>query len=660
MKIIIAALPLVLCLCIPAIADSPDEHRSLTEQLSATEKVTLSLQNADIKHLVEWASEYISKTIIVHPSVQGSITVIAGEPIPANQVGQVFQSILQVHGFVAIESDTSIKILPETLSAASESNIIYKQPDGIREHIVTTIIPVEHISAEELSNKLKPFLTKAAQVAVFRDSNLLLISDRSSTITKVMNVIKQIDKPNGFEVHVRQMINSSAVDVVARLKEILPSQQGGTSSSGPLFTADKRSNSIIYAGTPTQTETMLRLIGRLDLASNYNDSTQVIFLDYAKASTLTDVLSGMAEGIRSRNQALGNPNSDITIDVSEEQNALVITADSSVIQEMRAIIAQLDRRRLQVLVEALIVEVNEDDAKDIGVEWRALIGDNGAYAGNSALTKNLPVPELPGIGPGLTLGFLNLDETSFIIRALETSGAGNILSKPTIVAMDNEEATILVGENVPFITGSSTGSASSTGNPFQTITRQDIGITLAVKPQINRNRSITLEIEQKVEGLNQAITNTADVVTNKREIKTTVLIEHDQILVLGGLIRDELQDNTQKVPLLGDIPLLGRFFRGTSTSVVKRNLMVFIHPRIIDSAADWVQITNRQYEQISNDQENINNKVDRFLIQSSPPNIRNNQFWALPEGDDPTVEATTEAVGKDVSNDDSNPSEDEE
>lgn len=591
------------------------------------ERVTLSLEQADIKHLVQWASTYIDKTIVVHPGVQANITVIAGEPFPVSKVKDIFQTILQVYGFIAVESDDSIKVLPETVTDTGGSSGTTQYFD---EEIVTKLIPLQLDDADLIASKLKPFLTPAAKHAVFPDSNLLLIADRASSIARLGEILQRIDQPQVLEINVLQLQHSNANSILKIVNEMLPDIQQNR-RRGVKFTADDRSNSILFRGEPSKTAGIVSLIQRLDRRHTINENTQVIRLNFSRAETLAPILSGVANSIEARIASDGGKPATTYIEVSEKQNALIITAQKKVMGELKQIIADLDRQRLQVMVEALIVEVNEEEAKDIGVEWRALIGNEGGYAGNAALTRNLPSPELPGLGPGLTLGFLRLDETSLLIRALEVSSAANILSKPTIVALDNEEAQILVGENVPFITGSSTSSASSTENPFQTISRQDIGITLKIRPQINNSGSITLDISQKVESLSESITSTADVVTNKREIQTHVLIEHDQVLVLGGLIRDELQESTRKVPILGDIPLLGRLFRGNSTQVLKRNLMVFIHPRILRASADGVAVTNQHYQQIGRHQEYINNKIDRFFISQPPPHIRNEEFWQLPD-----------------------------
>jgi general secretion pathway protein D len=274
-----------------------------------------------------------------------------------------------------------------------------------------------------------------------------------------------------------------------------------------------------------------------------------------------------------------------------------------------------------VLVESVVVEVNDELAKDLGIEWKTNLSPSGTFVGGSTNSANLTTPTPPGIGPGLTLGFYSNDELRGFIRALETAAGTNILSRPTVVTLDNEEAEILIGENVPFITGSSTGSASPTDNPFTTIQRQDIGITLKVKPRINNENSVTLDITQTVEAIASSAVATADIVTSKRSIQTKVLIENDEVLVLGGLIRDELVEKKNKIPLLGDIPWLGRLFRSTSNQSIKKNLMVFIHPVVIRDSDIGREISRNRYDDFWQRQTKFNNKLDSYFAPKDRPQL---------------------------------------
>ena len=367
------------------------------------------------------------------------------------------------------------------------------------------------------------------------------------------------------------------------------------------------------------------LIANMDKPVLGTGNTSVIKLQYAEAVQVVPILETVSGSLKQREKDQRIANVDVKISAHEPLNALVITAPPSVMETMRAVIAELDARRSQVLVEAIIVEVSEDLSRDLGVDWQTnLETDDAVYASGSLLPSILSdgIDVSNGVasaGSGLALGYFRNGSLRAVIRALEGNAKANILSTPSIVALDNEQASILVGSNVPFVTGSLQRAGDE--NPFQTIQRQDIGITLEIKPRINNKNSLTLEIAQKVESLGQTDARTADIITNKRELSTRVLIENGDVLVLGGLIRDEVKETETKVPLLGDIPLLGRLFRGSSSSLVKSNLMVFIHPIILPDRQSGLDISRKNYNRIREQQVNFKNKVDRFILPSSLPEL---------------------------------------
>jgi len=317
----------------------------------------------------------------------------------------------------------------------------------------------------------------------------------------------------------------------------------------------------------------------------------------------------------------GSADSQVSIQANESLNALVITAPPSVLKTIKAVIAKLDKRRAQVLVEALIVEVNEDLGNNFGIEWRTNNGDGG-FAGFRSFQDLAPLSSGTdggiNLGSGLSLGYFKTGNLRAIINALATQSNANVLSTPTIMALDNEEASILVGENVPFITGS---EARDNDDPFQTIERKDVGISLKIKPRVNNDNSVTLDIEQSVESISKSDAVASDIITNKREIKTRVLIENNEILVLGGLIRDELQETESKVPLLGDLPGIGRLFKSTSTTTVKRNLMVFIHPTILRDSQSGSAASRDRYDNIQGMQDSFSENVERYFVPRSMPRL---------------------------------------
>lgn len=589
--------------------------------LSFAEQVTLALENADIQDLIRWASDYVDKTIIVHPNVKGKVSVLAGDPIEKEEAYHVFLSVLQVHGYAVLESEDAIKIIPDAL--AKQANVPYLMKDtDTPEKIVVRIIKIKNVAAPQLVALLRPLVPQVGHLAAYPQTNALIIADRAGNIDEIEKIVRDIDQVGTIDIEVISLQFANARDVVSVITKLVPKVAGmpGADSKALTFAADERSNSILMTGDPVTRQQLRNLISRLDQPLSGEGNTQVIYVHYANASDLVPILQGVSGSIQKADKDQPFDSDEISIQVSEENNALIITAPPALLNTMRGVIAKLDIRRQQVLVEAVIVEVNDDVMDDLGIEWTSTVpNEEGVFGGFTAIPNALPAPEIPTLGSGVTLGYFKNASLRALIRALESDSAANILSTPTIVTLDNEDAEILVGSNVPFITGAQTSSASPTDNPFQTIERQDIGVTLKVKPRINQNRSITLDIEQTVESITTAAVATADIVTNKRNIKTRVLLDDDQVLVLGGLIRDEFTQNESRVPLLGNIPGLGRLFRSTSTQAVKNNLMVFIHPVILSDQAGGDAVTKSRYNEMRARQQKYNEQADWIFLPKEAP-----------------------------------------
>lgn len=585
------------------------------------EQVTLALENADIQDLIRWASDHIDRAIIVHPNVKGKVSVVAGDPIEREEAYQVFLSVLQVHGFSVIESKDAIKIIPDAL--AKQSNVPYVRKSGkTPEDMVVRIIKIKNVAAPQLVALLRPLVPQVGHMAAYPQTNVLIIADRAGNIDEIEKIVRDIDQVGTIDIEVISLRYANARDIVGVITKLVPraANPQGADGKNLTFAADERSNSILMTGDPITRQQMRTLIGRLDQPLSGEGNTQVIYVHYANAADLVPILQGVSGSIQKADKDQPFDADEISIQVSEENNALVITAPPALLNTMRGVIEKLDIRRQQVLVEAVIVEVNEDVMDDLGIQWTSTVpGDEGVFGGFDAIPGDLTTPTIPTLGSGMTLGYFRNDSLRALIRALEADSDANILSTPTIVTLDNEDAEILVGSNVPFITGSQTSSASSTDNPFQTIERQDIGVTLKVKPRINQNQSITLDIEQTVESISTAAVSTADIVTNKRNIKTRVLLDNDQVLVLGGLIRDEFNQNESRIPLLGSIPGVGRLFRSTSTQAVKNNLMVFIHPVILSDQAGGDEVTASRYNDMRARQQKYNDQADWIFLPKQPP-----------------------------------------
>lgn len=588
------------------------------------EKITLALENADIKELIRWAAEHINKNIILHPDVKGQVTVISGAPLTREEAYAVFLSTLRVYGYAVINNNNVLQVVPAEVANQNGAPLINGETNrvGSGEDVVVQIVKVKNISAAQLATLLKPMLPNSALLTPYPDSNMLLISARAQQIEKLRPIIARLDQGGGTDIEMLTLEFARAKDVVQIVNTLLNKSSGqAAATTNFTLTVDERSNSVLMSGDPIVRQQVRSLIERLDKPKSGQGNTQVVFVRFAAAETLAPILQGVSSSFLKSDKDQASANVDLKIEVSKENNALIITAPPALQEVIKGVIRELDVRRPQVIVEAVIVEVNDDILNNLGVQWNTgAPSDNGVFAGS----KTMPDGTISGLdgtslGAGLTLGFYHAGDLRGLIRALKSNTAANLLSTPTIVALDNELAQILVGSNVPFITGQSTSAASSTTTPFQTIERKDIGITLKVKPRINDDSSITMDVDQTVESIAPSNAKAADLVTNKRNITTRVLIENDQVLVLGGLIQNDVTDAQAKVPVLGDMPVVGRLFRSTNTEVKKSNLMIFIHPRILANAADARSLSSERYEGMRSKQQKINQDIDRIFIPQSMP-----------------------------------------
>ncbi len=587
---------------------------------------TLNLKNADIHSLIQTVSRQSGRNFVVDPRVKARVTVISSTPLNADELYETFLSVLQVHGYAAVPSGDLTKIVPD-VNAKQGPVPAYTDETSASDQLVTKVIKVANVPAAQLVPILRPLVPQQGHLAAYASTNTLIVTDRASNIERLTTIINGIDRPDNDEVEIVRLSHASASEII-RIMQSLQSRGGqidGTPGS-VRFAADERTNSILLSGDPTVRARTRGIIMNLDTPVESGGNTRVVYLRYANAPDLLAILTGVSAGqakigtssdstdgtaavastngtpatgtqpaavptaslIRRATQETDRPNVDIQAD--EDTNALIITAPPDEMRSILAVVEQLDIRRAQVLVEAIIAELSTNNSSQLGVNF-AVDGTNdnrpAAYTNLGGATQSLVGTVASGgaaltQGLSLALGRFGSDGIDFgvLLSAIASDTDNNILSTPTLVTMDNQEAEIVVGQNVPFVTG--TQLSSSNDNPFQTIERQDIGISLKVKPQINEGDNIKMEIEQEVSDVsNTAISGATDITTNKRSIKTTVLVEDRQTLVLGGLIDDQINDTREKVPFLGDIPLLGSLFRYRTTSKSKRNLMVFLHPTIL-------------------------------------------------------------------------------
>ena len=600
---------------------------------------TLNLKNADIHSLIQTVSRQTGRNFVVDPRVKARVTVISSAPLSSDELYETFLSVLQVHGYAAVPAGSDlIKIVPD-VNAKQGPVRAYDQTLAGSDELVTQVIRVENVPAAQLVPILRPLVPQQGHLAAYAATNTLIVTDRASNIARLIDIIDGIDRPDNDEVEVVRLSYASASEIIRILQSL--QQRGAQQLGGPgevRFAADDRTNAILLSGDPAARTRMRGIITNLDTPVESGGNTRVVYLDYANAIDLLAILTGVSAGqaligvaeddepgidgnqdfgasgvgaagvdanglplvtapapvptaslIARATEENARPNVDIQAD--EDTNALIITAPPDEMRSILAVVEQLDIRRAQVLVEGIIAELTAVNSQQLGVNFAVNGADQnqpiaytnlgGATQAAAALALSEGATGLAG-GLSLALGRFGGDgiDFGFLLSAIASDSDNNILSTPTLVTMDNQEAEIVVGQNVPFVTG--TQLSSSNDNPFQTIERQDVGISLKVKPQINEGDNIKMEIEQEVSDVaNTAVSGASDIVTNTRSIKTTVLVEDGQTLVLGGLIDDQVNDTRDKVPLLGDIPLLGSLFRYRTNSQSKRNLMVFLHPTIL-------------------------------------------------------------------------------
>lgn len=595
---------------------------SLLASLAHAEEVTLNFQETDIQTLINVISEVTKKTFVVDPRVKAKVTVVSHQPMDSTQVYNVFLSILSVHGFVAVESGAVIKIIPENLARSEDTPVLAAKKSEQSDALITQIVPIQHVSAAQLVPILRPLINQQGHLVAYPDSNTLIISDRANTVNRLLKIIQRVDQAQDEDIEIVMLEQASAAEVVRILDLLEPGKKADGVESGTELIADERTNSILISGNKKGRLRWRTLISHLDTPVPTVGNTQVIYLRYAQAKDLVNVLKGVSENTNptKKKKEATKETLKTHIQADESTNSLVITATPEILRNLRAVIRQLDIRRAQVLVEAVIAEVSTDKARELGVQWlfygtqgTSPIGlSNFDNAGNGIIDLAAAAYQsqttLPTINTGTFLGIGRFNNQNFnfalLLQALVTDTNSNVLSTPSLLTLDNQEAEIHVGENVPFVTGqyTNTGTVNGTTTPFQTIQREDIGLKLKVKPQINEGNAVKLEIEQEVSSIAPSSIATADIVTKKRAIKTTVIVEDGNMVVLGGLIDEDLQQTAQKVPLLGDIPLLGALFRAKSTKKIKRNLMVFLHPLIVRDAQGEAAISRHKYNYMRNKQ----------------------------------------------------------
>ncbi|TNE78845.1 MAG: type II secretion system protein GspD [Gammaproteobacteria bacterium] len=596
----------------------------------------LNLKDADIRAFVTQVADITGYSFVVDPRVKGKVTVLSSAPMNKNEIYDLFLAVLNVHGFTAIPGEEVIKIVQQ-VDAKQSAESLSRFDSTPSEQLITRVIQIDNANALELVPILRPLVAKYGHLAGVAAANALIVSDHSANIQRIEQIVRELDSPSKYEVEVIQLDEAWVGDMVTLLQELAPDELGRAGGENAArkysVTADERSNRLILRGDQTFRDKMRGLIRQLDQPSATGGTTKVIRLKHADAKNLTEILKGVMGELVKESAAGGSgggaagskPNSNFAVFADEGLNALVVRGEPSLMQEAELIVGQLDVRRAQVLIEAAIVEISDELGEDLGVQVAVgdesgsstpVLGTNFGNVGRSlgdvlgAIVSDSVIAPATG---GITIGAGQRNEDGItwgvLLQALSSSAAANLLSTPSIITLDNQESEIIVGQNVPFRTGQSTVTGDGTTNPFTTIERRDIGLTLKVTPTISADGLVRLVVEQTTENVTDSIDDASDIVTNKREIKTTVLADDGETIVLGGLIRDDYTVNKSKVPLLGDIPFIGRLFSSESETRVKRNLLVFLKPTIMLGKTEAIATTSDKFNELWEVNLNIREKL---------------------------------------------------
>jgi len=652
----------------PAHAQEPvTTDNTGTSKIASPSMGTLNFVDADIESVIAAIGDYTNISFIIDPRVKGTVTLVSEKPLTKAQAFQLLTSVLRLRGYTVVTGNGYTKVVPEADAKLQAGPI---QAGAIRgDQIATQVFYLKYESANNLVAVLRPLISPNNTINANPGNNTLVITDYADNLLRLGKIITALDSPASSEMEVVPIRYSIASDIAAmanRLLEPGPSVPGGDAGRTSLL-ADPRNNTVIIrAPSEARSNLAKSLIAKLDLPAVQPGNVHVVYLRNAEAtklaltlraivssdSSLPSAASGMTTpgSITSTSQTsaqgqLPSGGAAGFIQADPTTNTLIITASDAVYRNLRSIIDQLDARRAQVYIESLIVEVSATKAAELGIQWAGMSGDVnstarvGAVTGftskgdnliNQAIARTSAGIPLPP-GNGLTLGILNQAGLGALAHALESDSNTNILSMPNLITLDNEEAKIIVGQNVPFITGQYTTAASAGAvgvNPFQTVERKDIGLTLRVKPQISQGGTVRMAIYQENSTIDTTVnTEGAGLATTKRSLDTNVLVDDGQIIVLGGLIDDNMQDGIEKVPVLGDIPLIGGLFQYSKRNHVKRNLMVFLRPTIIRNEEQSLKLATDRYDYIRNEQ--LGAQPERTYVL---PNMNTSQLPPLQDG----------------------------
>ena len=629
--------------------------------------ITPNYKDADLSQIIQAVSEVTGKNFIIDPRVNAKVTMLSQTPMSPAAFYEAFLAVLQVYGYVAVPAGKVIKIVPNTDLRTLPGNDLPNSVSAASDEIVTQIVSLKNVSAAALVPLLRPLIPTYGQLAAYAAGNLLIISDRASNVSRIVRIVQRIDESGDEPIEVIPLHNAGAADVVRIVNSLNQGAGAEAGGSAVKVVADDRTNSILLTGERSQRLRLKALIINMDTPMATGGDTQVRYLRYADAEKIADKLKGQATATAkaqggpptaapSAGGGTSNVDASVTIWADVATNALIITAPPKIMRSLMGVIDKLDIRRAQVQVEAIIVEIDVNKSSNLGVQWLLYGKGNttvpagiinlpgqgtsivdlaaaalGVTQGTSTTVPGVtttPTISSSTVGTGATvaIGRVVNNGVSFaaLIQALRSDGSSNIISTPSLITMNNEEAEVKVTQEIPLITGSfssTTASVSGTTSPFQTIQREEVGTILKVTPHINEGNSVQLKIEQEDSSPGAKLTDSADISTNKRSIKTTVLIEDGGIIVLGGLISDTVTESEDRVPGLGAIPIIGNLFKSRSGSRQKKNLIVFIRPRIMRDGQAAESTGEERYNEIRQEQKNLNGGHITLLPGQRQPTV---------------------------------------
>jgi general secretion pathway protein D len=650
---------------------------SVKPQQGAT--ITPNYKDADLREIIQAVSEVTGRNFIIDPRVNAKVTMLSASPMSPSAFYEAFLAVLQVYGYVALPAGKVIKIIPNTDARQLPSIDLPNSVSANSDEIVTQIITMKNVSAAQLVPMLRPLVPQQGHLAAYPSGNMLIISDRASNVSRIMKIIERMDESGDEPIEVIPLHNASATELVRTVTQLIQSTGGGEAGGAAIkIVADERTNNVLLNGEKSLRLRVKALVLDLDTPRRGGGGdTEVRYLLYADAEKLADKLKGQASasskaqggppGGATATAPTGGSNVDagVTIWADVPTNALIMTAPPKTMKSLMAVIDKLDIRRAQVEIEAVVVEVDVNKSANFGVQWlldggnsygygvtnlpgsgsgivslatAALEGTSSATTTTSTTTSTATSTLSSAIPTGATYAVGTYNSTTgkgfgAVIQALQSDSTSNIISTPRIVTMNNEEAEVKVTQEIPLITGqytSSTASTSGTTSPFTTIQREEVGTILKVTPHISEGNTIELKIEQEDSSPGAKLTDSADISTNKRNIKTTILMDDGGIIVLGGLMKDTVSESEDSVPGLGAIPIIGNLFKSRTGSRQKTNLLVFLRPTILRDQRATEAISASKYNEIRDEEKSLHKGKITLLPGEKQPAIP-----AIPPGNTP-------------------------